>query len=316
MKKIIILLSLSTAIPIFLVGQKTPQFLTMFYFEDAIGNRDSIEIGYDLTATHRNNPDFGEKTNLSPFKSLFDVRAVNYFTYYNTTPPIDPLNLIVERIVGGAEKVVNANCIGGDPFIFFIHATHQPVTISAKSVKDFEKVDCLGKNSWRFFTPDRENHFIEPWAWARTPGVRYRCLKDSTYTLYLGSGLGSKYERPYTLIYEIEGIGIDTIYGVEFVTDHTFYQCDSNYVGTKQFEQEGEVILFPNPAEEFIDIQNLGTESPIKCSLYNQCGILVRNYYWNDSDKMQLNLDGFSNGVYFIQIHYRNGSITKRFLKI
>lgn len=316
MKKILILLSIYITIPIFLVGQKTPQFLTMFYFEDAIGNRDSIEIGYDLTASHRNNPDFGEITNLSPFKSVFDVRAVNYFTYFNTTPPIDPLNLIVKRIVGGAEKVVNANCIGGDHSIFFIHAIHQPVTISAKSVKDFEKIDCPGKNSWRFFTPDYEYHFIEPWVWASTPGVRFGCLKDSTYTLYLGSGLGSEYERTHKLIYSIEGIGVDTIYGVEFVTDHTFYQCDSNYVGTKQFEQVGDVILFPNPAYDYIEIQNSSRESPIKYSVYNHCGILVCNYDWNDSDKMQLRLDGFSNGVHFIQIHYRNGSITKKFLKI
>lgn len=316
MKQIVKLLSLCIAFPYYLIAQKTPQFLTMFYFEDAIGNRDSIEIGYDLTASHRGNPDFGEISDLSPFKGIFDVRAVNYFAYFNTTPPIDPLNLIVKRIVGGAEKVVNANCIGGDFLIFFIHAIHQPITISAKSVKDFEKIDCPGRNTWNFFSPDHEYHFIEPWGWASTPGVRYGCLKDSTYTLYLGTGLGSESERPYTLIYEIEGIGIDTIYGVEFVMDHTFYQCDSNYVDAKQFEQDGEEMIFPNPTHNYIEIQNLGTESPIKCSVYNQCGIIVRNYNWNDSDKIQLHLEGFSSGVYFIQIHYRNGSVTKKFLKI
>jgi hypothetical protein len=82
-------------------AQKTPFFLTTFYFEDAIGNIDSIEVGYDLTANQTGNPDFGEVTDLSPFDSVFDVRAVNYFEYYNTTPPINPLNLIVKRIVGG-----------------------------------------------------------------------------------------------------------------------------------------------------------------------------------------------------------------------
>jgi hypothetical protein len=120
-------------------AQKTPYFLTTFYFEDAIGNIDSIEVGYDLTAKNSGNPDFGEVSDLSPFDSLFEVRAVNYFEYYNTTPPINPLNLIKKRIVGGAEKVVNAPCIGGADLVFFIHAKHQPVTISVKESEGFRK---------------------------------------------------------------------------------------------------------------------------------------------------------------------------------
>jgi hypothetical protein len=45
-------------------------------------------------------------------------------------------------------------------------------------------------------------------------------------------------ERPYTLQYEITGRGVDTIYGVCFTRDHTFYQCDSTYVMDTQ-EEDG-----------------------------------------------------------------------------
>jgi hypothetical protein len=120
-------------------AQKTPFFLTTFYFEDAIGNIDSIEVGYDLTAKQTGNPDFGEVTDLSPFDSIFDVRVVNYFEYYNTTPPINPLNLIVKRIVGDAEKFVNAPCIGGADLLFFIHAIHQPVNHKCEGSEGFRK---------------------------------------------------------------------------------------------------------------------------------------------------------------------------------
>ena len=70
-----------------IIGQMTPYFLTTIYFKDAIGNVDSIEMGFDTSANDISNPNFGETLNLSPFKEVFDVRAVNYFEYYNTTLP-------------------------------------------------------------------------------------------------------------------------------------------------------------------------------------------------------------------------------------
>jgi hypothetical protein len=65
-------LLLFTIHSIIIIGQKIPNFLTTFYFVDAIGNKDSIEVGFDLTANHGNNPQFGEITDISSFDSVFD----------------------------------------------------------------------------------------------------------------------------------------------------------------------------------------------------------------------------------------------------
>ncbi|MCB0375492.1 MAG: hypothetical protein KDD04_06205, partial [Sinomicrobium sp.] len=56
-------------------SQQTAQFETTLYFEDAVGNRDSVIVGYDTLATHDIDPEFGEQELVSPFDSVFEVRA-------------------------------------------------------------------------------------------------------------------------------------------------------------------------------------------------------------------------------------------------
>ena len=266
-----------------LYSQKIPSFLTTFYFQDAVGNIDSLEIGFDTLARHAYNPDFGEFLNQSPFDSVFDVRAVHYFEYKDDRQ--NP-KLIVKRIVGGAEKIVNAPCIGGEFLTFFINAIHPPITVSVKSIIDFEKVDCPGHNSWNFFTPDGEFHFIEPWGWAGTPGVRYGCLKDSTYTFYLGEGLGTGFEKPYTLKYAIEGKGVETIYGLTFIRDHTFYFCDEFYVWTQDDKNDGlpkenDYILYPNPISIYFHIICDFFKDAKQGFIYDQTGSLIKKRKYN-----------------------------------
>ena len=58
-------------------SQRTPDFATTIYFEDARGNRDSVVIGYDAETPHYfHDPDFGEFSIPldMPFDSVFEVR--------------------------------------------------------------------------------------------------------------------------------------------------------------------------------------------------------------------------------------------------
>jgi hypothetical protein len=56
---------------------QTPMYQADFYFQDAIGNRDTITIGYDTTANGEYNPQFGEINLSQPFDSVFEVRATH-----------------------------------------------------------------------------------------------------------------------------------------------------------------------------------------------------------------------------------------------
>ena len=58
---------------------QTPAFIMPFWFEDAVGNKDTIWVGADNNATSGNNFDmqFGEVPIYSPFDSVFEVRAIS-----------------------------------------------------------------------------------------------------------------------------------------------------------------------------------------------------------------------------------------------
>jgi hypothetical protein len=50
-------------LPVLLYGQKTAQWETTFYFEDAAGNRDTITLGYDEDANNTYNRKSNKQTN-------------------------------------------------------------------------------------------------------------------------------------------------------------------------------------------------------------------------------------------------------------
>lgn len=53
-----------------------PLFQTVIWFEDAVGNRDSVNIGFNLEAKWDTlNPNFGEALLDTPFDSIFEVRV-------------------------------------------------------------------------------------------------------------------------------------------------------------------------------------------------------------------------------------------------
>lgn len=298
-------------------AQKTPAFLTTFYFADAIGNLDSIEIGFDSSANPMSNPEFGEISKLTPFDSVLDVRAVEYYTYYNTTPPILPLDLVTSRIVRGIEKIVNGPCYATPFYIFFIHAKNQPITISVKSISVFQKIDCPKHNTWNFFSPDRTYHFIEPWGWAKLPGVRYGCLKDSTYSLFLDKAHIQAFERPYVLEYEVEGVGKDTILGVCFSRDQTFYQCDSTYIGLDHVNSANDFLIYPNPFSDFLKLQLNEFDQPINYQIISQNGKLINGSIWPKGQKeIILDLFDLQAGAYFLKLNGKHGSKVKYFIKI
>ena len=51
------------------------QFETSFFFEDALGNRDTIVIGADPTADELVNTHLGEMLLIEPWDSAFEVRV-------------------------------------------------------------------------------------------------------------------------------------------------------------------------------------------------------------------------------------------------
>ncbi|MBL0237146.1 MAG: T9SS type A sorting domain-containing protein [Saprospiraceae bacterium] len=300
MKYILFLLSVPYLV---LSQQKEPAFLTTFYFRDAIGNQDSMEIGFDLDAQRGLNIDFGEVIDRSPFDSIFDVRAVNYFEFKDLKPNLPP-NIKLKRIVGGAEKIVNAPCLVGEPLLFFIKAIHQPITISWR-IQDFEKINCPGQ-IWNFFSPDELYHLLFPHEWIADSTVRYGCMSDSSYTFFLGDKYKSRSERSYILNYDVQGKGIDSIYGVAFIMDQSFFYCDPSYVdGTDIKASNFKLNVYPNPSLENIFIEINNSKNIKQVEVINQYGVMIHKINMDhqaEHDLLELNTSNYPQGIYYVII--------------
>ncbi len=78
MKKTFLLLIMWLSSIIALFAQDIPEFEMPLYFKDAIGNLDTLIVGYDVNATSSTlNPNFGEVALTEPFDSVFEVRALH-----------------------------------------------------------------------------------------------------------------------------------------------------------------------------------------------------------------------------------------------
>ena len=66
-----------------LIAQTTPQFEFPIYCSDALGNKDTIYLGYHPDALSGSNGfinlEFGEEAIDTPFDSIFEVRIANHF---------------------------------------------------------------------------------------------------------------------------------------------------------------------------------------------------------------------------------------------
>jgi len=110
-----------------LCQELVPQFEMRLYFEDALGNRDTLEIGYDPRASFDTLlPEFGEFPIEQPFDSILDVRAIHPDVFNDTT-------FASKRIISDAETCSSCNCYFSAADFIFIHAKYLPILITYDS---------------------------------------------------------------------------------------------------------------------------------------------------------------------------------------
>jgi Secretion system C-terminal sorting domain len=251
MKRLILL---SLGWQIWLTGFcQNPMYQADFYFEDALGNRDTVTIGYDTTANDEFNPQFGEVNLTQPFDSVFEVRATQRTGFNWGQPPY----ILSKKVIDLGENYINLpQCYGGGTAICFIHAKYPPVTISW----DITIMDNLC-NRASFWSPDKAWELVDPLSWLQLPGIRHRCAsKYESYTIQLGEDYKAQTEISYIIKHAVEGSASvkDTIYGVcfsGFWADWWISPC--SLVDTAEpLELTENLVLFPNPAFDKISLQN------------------------------------------------------------
>lgn len=105
----------------------TPMFQTVIWFEDAIGNRDSVTIGFDLEAKWDTlNPNFGEALLDTPFDSIFEVRV----SHLDNWDMYSDRKFTKVKISKARKSSIGSPCYGLWPSGIYVHAKYMPVKVT------------------------------------------------------------------------------------------------------------------------------------------------------------------------------------------
>lgn len=177
---------------------QTPQFIIPIWFEDALGNKDTVWVGGDPAASYSEiNTQFGEVEITNPFDSVFEVRAVH----------TDDSNWRTSKsIIEGTDTP--GQCILPSGTRLMMYVKYPPVHISWDTTLLLENYPC---NINTILTPDQYVFLLQNWYEARI--IHCMMTKDSIEIDNLSPiPPPDQLEHPF----EVEGLGVKVIPGLWF----------------------------------------------------------------------------------------------------
>ena len=284
-------------------AQQTAQFETTFYFEDAMGNRDSVVVGYDTLATRDIDSEFGEEEILSPFDSIFEVRAGHY-----TWPWSEKLSKkIIETGFPASGPSAPENCYSGLRIMIYIWAKHQPVKVWWNRAT-FSARRCYRGSALL-------NHVLDEVAGPIAPQdipPEYVCLavEDSAYfdlsEEHLIDGVLFTEQR-INIEKEVQSLGPQTIYGLRFRAAATPFDYSPCYwVTSARAESAAEsAFLFPNPASSTIYFSLPEGVEALYWQLFSINGALLQEQ--REAGAEEVELSGLPAGFYQLLVQGSGG---------
>lgn len=322
MKKRYIILLLTAYLPLSILPAQTqkPTLLTTIRVEDALGNVDSVEIGFDPAAVSIFPPynlQLGEEQITAPWDSVFEVRTTHGNSYHSVEYTTDWLS---KRNVSLARKLPQAPfCYQGGGSHILIRAIHWPVTISWDQ-SFFSESYCSVAT---YMTPDLIMDLYDAsngTYWHDVPGVEYTCLAD-THRYVIDLSAVDYLFQPYAIVDSIGGMpgSRDTIYGVVMVRQvqsQPYSPCQSLFVATEEPPRSPVSApafrVAPNPTVGRIqlDYTEPGWRSSVaELRIFDTAGRSVRHL---DRPADTLDLSDLPAGVYSVVVRFRDGSRAAR----
>jgi hypothetical protein len=143
------------------------------------------------------------------------------------------------------------------------------------------------------------------------PGLSYAC--NISNCEFLGGTVGCALlsgtpTTAGTYEVEIEVTGVISIFGFPANAPYTFvgYEIVIGAAGEVELVYNPFKVV-PNPANDKINIQGL--------SKFNVTGIEITNMDATGLASMEVSLDGFANGIYFVNVNHSNGKEVVKFIK-
>ncbi len=276
----------------------TPRFKMPLFFEDAVGNKDTIWVGADPAGGNESlNPAFGEVPLNTPFDSSFEVRAGHGFE--------SELNSLTKTSISRSETPL-PNCAFGGLINIVLHAPHLPIKISWS---DSSLTSTDGCPIEPILSPDKNLFLIEgdDW-WAFT---KFYCLRgtnnsqiidDFSYTLQDTF----RWWRPF---FPVVGQGIKKLYQYQFVIGRV-HDCQFFLsLGNKDVAQQNAVSVYPNPiAGDWLNIKTEKPEQVRSAALFDVVGRSLKQYDFSVPEAtLRLPAADLPVGLSFLTITDRNG---------
>lgn len=245
------------------------EFSFTLYFEDAVGNKDSLILGYDENATDGIDESLGEENIIhQPWSDKLDVR-IGDKTYSNTSSgQVDDLIWLTENTYLTKKQIIEAYCeesLASSRVSIQFYTPNLPITI--RWDKEIIKGDSCSEHSFFF---GREDHF--------SFNLYHLQYEDS---LQVDSTLINDFFASYS--WEGKEIGV-----LQFI----FHK--ETTLNNDEFEEKNKVLAYPNPiaSNELLNVEFIGNYSII-----NHQGQVLKN---GEVENNRISLYDVPQGVYFL----------------
>ncbi len=267
------------------------EFSFEMYFEDSLGNRDTIILGYDALGTEYIDSIFGEQDILNGPKRIgLDVRVVQYI--YNNPTPVGT--------VATKKQILPTDCDNAWPYVqtgIEITTNNWPVTAS------WDK--SLFNDSCRLTSLFTSVH---PGGWFDTGSpsdlwiARLQTASSATFTSQVTFyGVQNRIDENYAYL----DTNADTVSRFWFTFNYDFGSSIALQTATSKA-----VIIFPNPTYHQLYFNNIDIIQSVNCFALDGRQIeFVTAAGMADVSTLPI-------GVYFLQLNLKNGQqVTRRFVK-
>ena len=294
------------------INAQTAQFETTIYFEDAVGNKDSVIVGFDTLATEDIDIALGEQEILIPFDSVFEVRAAALDgTYWKK---------LAKRVFQRAEYHPSDGCYGSIRTAIYVWAKYQPIKVSW-DINAFQSPDmCLWASA---LIDHQEDELAGPIAPDEIKPT-FACMADvGSFTFELTAEAFVQTELGNTLRVEIEkeveGLGVQTIYGLRYNHEEAYGYSPCFLVTDTEEEIENKnashITIYPNPTSGMLQIDIPDGQQNAGLNIYDMSGRKVKTVKSYIPGR-EIDVSGLPKGIYGVLINGEGFWYSGRFVRM
>lgn len=279
------------------------QFEMPVYFEDAIGNKDTLIIGYNSLVPPPGvyNPSFDGPLVLGPMDSVFEVRAFHVDNSFHVN------QFTLKKIIVQYENLPSDSCGVSADVDIIVSCKYPPLTVRYDST-------VLGPTSCRsnaILSPDWQIFLLQYW-W-QSP--KYICMGEQSEVTF--ADINKLYEHLKVENVEVEGQGERDLPGL-LIVFHQWGACtDSTLVKISEAIQlkKPEMRVSPNPSggNLHISVNTAAAYSNGTMRLVDVLGKTVRSKSValdQGNNTIQWDLQHLRNGFYWLEFMTGKGSTT------